>query len=57
MARVSKKKYYEEWLKENLPDNLDDIIHCVDAVFLLSDEQIKDHKKYIEKSLLNLNYS
>ncbi len=47
-----KEKYHQCWLAENMPDIIDNVGYCIDALFYLSDEEIRLHQKYIRSKLL-----
>lgn len=52
-TEVSRKKqvYRNCWLSENLPEPIENMSYCIDALFTLTDNEISAHEQYIKNKL------
>ena len=53
-ASIMKNKYREQWIKEIIPDTIENISYCLQSILLLTSEEIIDHKVFICSKLLNI---
>ena len=49
-----KNEYMKQWLDENVPEVIDDISYCIEAIFNLSSLDIQKHSDYIRATLLKI---
>lgn len=58
-AGEKKNIYRQHWLKETMPDTIENIGYCVESLLYLSSQEIADHQQYIRSKMLvifNNNY-
>ncbi|MEG0836244.1 MAG: ATP-binding protein [Christensenellaceae bacterium] len=53
-AATNKKQYREQWLGENLSTPINKLNYCIQAIYLLTPDEILAHKKYICATLLDI---
>lgn len=55
-STVSRKReeYHNHWLNENMPDEIDDIGRCIESILYLTNDEIREHQKYIRSVLYTL---
>ena len=48
-ASIEKRKYREDWLKENIEISSNTLNRCMQAFLCLTDEEVQKHEKYFRK--------
>ena len=51
---AKREEYRIQWLMETLPEKIEDVAKCVEAVLYLTNEQIVNHQRYIRTVMLRL---
>lgn len=51
---AEKEKFRQQWLTESIPERIEGLGHCLDALCCLSDEDLINHKQYIRKTMLKI---
>ena len=50
-ASRKKQSYRNGWLSENLPEPIENISYCIDALLTLTDDEMSAHEQYIKRKL------
>ena len=53
-ASEKRKMYRDYWISEKMPFEIDDLYRCIDAILYLTNDEIKEHKKYICETMKNI---
>lgn len=53
-ATKKKKEFYDHWVNKTIPEIIDDLNHCIEAIFYLPNEVISNNKEYIFSELLRI---
>lgn len=53
-ASRKKQSYRNGWLSENLPEPIENISYCIDALLTLTDDEMSAHEQYIKRKLLDV---
>lgn len=53
-ATKRKKEFYDHWVNKTIPEIIDDLNYCIEALFYLPNEVIADNKEYIFNELLRI---
>lgn len=53
-AAKKKTAYRQQWLSETIPDTIEDINYCLEAILYLSNQEIGVHHQYIRTVLLRI---
>lgn len=54
IAARQKEMYRQHWLSETMPDTIENVNYCVEAILYLSKQEIVDHEQYICTVLLHV---
>lgn len=53
-AGVKKECYRQQWLTESIPETIEDVGYCIDALCCLSKEDFAKHDQYIRATMLRI---
>ncbi len=53
-AGVKKECYRQQWLTGSIPETIEDVGYCIDALFCLSKEDFAKHDQYIRATMLRI---
>ncbi len=53
-AAKKKDEYRKHWLSETIPDHIEDIGYCIEAILYLLPDEISDHQHYIRTVMLGI---